>query len=118
MRCVRVVDVFWDHCACFEFFDAYHLAPPLFPPPAAAQSDLTRIRDKVAALLNKRDAAARDLRKQLGELQQRAAELQTLLDEQRLKQAMESTATMDDAMARVGVPARTARGAAARSFVP
>ena len=72
----------------------------------------------MAALLNKKDASARDLRKQLTTLQQRGGELQAQLDESRVKLAMESTYTVEDAMQRVGVPPRQARGSAGRSFVP
>lgn len=77
------------------------------------ETDLSRIRDKVGALLTKKDAAAKDLRKQLTLLQSRAAELDALLDESREKWAAESAPapveTLEEAFARIGVPPRKSR---------
>ena len=63
----------------------------------------------MASLLNKKDATARDLRQQLGALQQRTAQLEGELDEKRLKQAMETPGTLEEAFKRVGVPPRSGR---------
>jgi len=52
-------------------------------------------------------------------LQERASDLQAQLDENRLKYAMDTTGpSVEEAMRKVGVPPRNARGSAARSYVP
>ena len=68
----------------------------------------------MAALLNKKDSAARDLRKQLTVLQQRSSQLQSELDESRLQVALETQSTLEEAMLKVGVPPRKG----GRTFVP
>ena len=58
-------------------------------------ADLTRIRDKVGALLKRKDDTARTLRQQLSALQEKSSELQDKLDSLRAEQYARVTTSVD-----------------------